>query len=173
MRRSRLGSEQFRKERQYAVRCATVNGTQPFDQADLVDGADLIENNLSGLPAKVNRQAGGIGPAFRRHWGDNHGVDVPIHFVRGNDETGASLSDFSAFGGIETNKMHLEAADYHCHASRSHREVEDPARSSRRSSPAWCMARKASSHPLRGLEAELTTNWFPWTSTSTGPSRWH
>ena len=161
MSRTRLGGEQFGKKSQHTVGRDVVDRAQAFDQAGLVHRPDLIEDNLSGLSLKANRNAGGIETPLCRHGRDNHCIDVSIHFIGRDNQAGACLPDFSALGGIESNEVNLEAAGYQRHSSRSHREGDERSRSSSWSSPARCIARKASSQPLRGREAERTTSWFP------------
>lgn len=173
MKRNRLRSEQFCKKSRHMVGRGLIHCAQAFDQAGFVDRAELIEHNLAHLASKADRNAGGIGPTFRGHRRNDHRVDVAVQFIGRNDRTGAGLSDLSSFRGIETNEIDVEAADYQRHSSRSHRVGEARWWSSSWSSPASCIARKASSQPLRGREVRRTTNWFPWTSISTGPSRRH
>ena len=162
----RLRSEQFRKKGEDMIGSIGSNRAQAFDQADLVDRAELIKDNLSRLSLETNGYAGGIGTALGGHGGHDDGVDVPIHFIGGNDQTGAGLSDFSAFSGIEANEIDLEAADYQRHSSQSHWEEEDPSRSRSWSSPAWCIvaegvlppaarARQGAHHQLVPLDVDF------------------
>ena len=135
----RLRSEQFCKKSKNMIGSIGSNRAEAFDQAGLVDCAELIEDNLPRLPLKTNGHAGGIGTALRCHGSDDYRVDMPIHFIGRDDQTGAGFSDFAAFSGIEANEINLEAVNYQRHSSRSHREGEERSRSSRRSSLAWCM----------------------------------
>jgi len=96
----RLGGEQLSEESEYVCTGVFIDLPQPFDQPALIYGPDLIQDDLAGLPFKVNRQASGVGAALRRHWGDDDGVDVLVHLVRGNDEAGACFTDFAAFGWV-------------------------------------------------------------------------
>lgn len=124
------------------IGCSLINRTQAFGQAGLVDHADLVQHDLSGLSAKADRDAGGIGTPFgerrvlarsgragenRCHGSHDDCVDMPVHFIKGDNQTGPGLSDFVTFGRIEAYEIVLESVDYHCHSSWSHREVEAPA----------------------------------------------
>lgn len=173
MKRSRLRSEQFCKKGQHMVGRGLIHCAQAFDQAAPVHRANLIQDHLSGLVPEANGNTSGIETALRGHRRNDHRVDMAVHFIGRDDQAGMGLSDLPPFRGVEANEIDVEVADYQRHSSRSHRAEEPCSRSKSRSSPARCMARKASSQPLRGREADRTTNWFPWTSTSTGPSRWH
>ena len=87
------------------------NRAEAFDQADLVDRAELIKDNLSRLSLETNGYAGGIGTALGGHGSHDDRVDMPIHFIGRDDQAGASFSDFAAFRWIEANEIDLEAAD--------------------------------------------------------------
>ena len=50
----RLRSEQFRKKGEDMIGSIGSNRAEAFDQADLVDRAELIKDNLSRLPLKTN-----------------------------------------------------------------------------------------------------------------------
>ena len=131
----RLRSEQFRKKGEDMIGSIGSNRAEAFDQAGLADRAELIKDNLSRLPLKTNGRGwdrddlfgkecvlGHSGWAGERvcHGSHDDRVDMPIHFIGRDDQAGASLSDFTAFSGIEANEIDLEAADYQRHPSRSH-----------------------------------------------------
>ena len=73
---------------------------QPFDQPALVYGPDLIQDDLTRFSFESNRYARGVGTALGGHGGHDNRIDVLVHFVRGDDEAGAGLANFTAFGGI-------------------------------------------------------------------------
>ena len=91
-----------------------------LDQAGLVHRSDLIQHNLTRFSLESNWHAGGVGMALGRHRGYDDGVDVVIHFIRGNDEAGAGLADFSTLGGVEAYEKDVEPGDYHVQFFRSH-----------------------------------------------------
>lgn len=114
------GREQFREERQHVALGGGIDFPHPLDQPLFVYGADLIQHDLAGFAFESDRDAGGIGTEFRRHGGDDDGVNVMVHFVRRDDEAGAGFSDFTALGGIETDEADVEAGRYDVHSLRSH-----------------------------------------------------
>ena len=77
----RLRSEQFRKKGEDMIGSIGSNRAETFDQADLVDRAELIKDNLSRLPLKTNGYAGGIGTALGGHGSHDDCVDMPVHFI--------------------------------------------------------------------------------------------
>ena len=60
----RLRSEQFRKKGEDMIGSIGSNRAEAFDQADLVDRAELIEDDLSRLPLKTNGHTRGIRGGF-------------------------------------------------------------------------------------------------------------
>ena len=77
-----------------------VNLSQSFDQPALVDGPDLIQDNLARLALEPNRHTCGIRTPLGGHGGYDNRIDVEVHFVWGDDQAGASLADFTAFGWV-------------------------------------------------------------------------
>ena len=97
-----------------------VDLADAFDQPGLVHGPDLIQHNLAGFPLESNRRTGGVGAALCGHGGNDDGIDMVVHFVRGNDEARAGFADFTAFGWIETHEKDVESGGYHVQFFRSH-----------------------------------------------------
>ena len=112
-----------------------VDLADALDQAGLVHRPDLIQHDLTRFPLESNRHAGGVGTALGGHGGHDDGVDMVVHFVRGNDEAGAGLADFTALGGVETHEKDVEPGGYHVQFFRSHRDVDGASRSMSWSSP--------------------------------------
>lgn len=106
-----------------------VDFAQAFDQAALVHGPDLIQDDLAGLPFETKRHACGVRAAFRSHRGDNHGIDVMVHLVRGDDEAGPGLPNFTTLGRVEPDEKDVEPGRYHVQSFRSHLDVEADSRS--------------------------------------------
>ena len=100
--------------------CGVIDFPHPLHQPLFVHRADLIQHDLPGFAFESDRDPGGVGPAFRRHWGDDDGINVTVHFVRRDDEAGAGFSDFTALGGIEADEVDVESGHYHVHSRRSH-----------------------------------------------------
>ena len=112
----RLGGEQFREQGEDMRSGGFIKLPQPLDQPALVYGPDLIQNDLTRLSFESNRYASGIRtPLFGHacvlahagwagemavHGGHDNRIDVLVHFVRGDNEAGAGLADFTAFGGV-------------------------------------------------------------------------
>jgi len=97
-----------------------VDLADAFDQPGFVHGSHLFQHDLAGLPLESNRHTGGVWAALCGHGGDDDGIDMVVHFVRGNDEAGAGLADFTAFGWIETHEKDVEPGGYHVQFFRSH-----------------------------------------------------
>ena len=97
-----------------------VDLADALDQAGLVHRPDLIQHDLARFPLESNLHAGGVGTALGGHRYHDDGVDMVVHFVRGNDEAGAGLADFTTLGGIETHEKDVEPRDYHVQFFRSH-----------------------------------------------------
>ena len=97
-----------------------VDLADAFDQPGFVHGPHLVQYDLAGFPLESNRHTGGVGAALCGHGGDDDGIDMVVHFVRGNDEAGAGLADFTAFGWIEAHEKDVEPGGYHVQFFRSH-----------------------------------------------------
>jgi hypothetical protein len=115
----RLWGEEFGEKGEHLCACQFVDLSHAFHQPAFVYGPDLIQHDLSRLSLESHRDAGRIKPTFRRYGGDDDGVDVLVHFVRIDDQAGAGLTDFTAFGGVEANEKEVEAGHYHVHSLRS------------------------------------------------------
>lgn len=124
-----LWSKEFCEKSKHVHAGGLINLAHTFDQPTLVYSPDLIENYLAGFAFEANRNAGGVGPTFRRHRGDNDRVDMTIHFVGRDDEARAGFTDFSAFGRIKPHEEHIETGGYHFQSFRSHLEVDEAPRS--------------------------------------------
>ena len=74
---------------------------------------------------------------------------VPVHLVRGDDQTGTRLLDFRALRRVQPNQKHVEPLDYHFHSSSSQR-VAGASFKINWSSPRAAICRNASSQPARG-----------------------
>lgn len=114
------GGEEFCEEREHVALCGGIDCSRPFHQPLFVHGPDLIQHDLSRLSFEPHGNAGWIKPTLCCHGGDDDGVDVLVHFVRRDDEAGAGLADFTAFGGVEADEVDVEAGHYHVHSLRSH-----------------------------------------------------
>ena len=100
-----------------------LDPSQPFDESILVHCPDLIQRNLPGFAFEVNRDTSRVGSAFRRHWSDDHGVYVAVHFVGRNDKARASRAHFATLGWIESHQEHIESGGYHFQCFRSHSDA--------------------------------------------------
>lgn len=119
-----LWREEFGEQCEHEPSGRFTDFAHAFDQPALIDGPELIQNNLARLALESNRHTGGIRAPLRSHGGYNDGIDMLIHFVRRDHETGASLADFTALGGIKPHEEHIESGGYHVHSFRSHVEAE-------------------------------------------------
>jgi hypothetical protein len=142
----------------YGVRCQSA---ERANQALDIDRTKLIQRYVTGTTLKTARHSPWIGTPGGRHRRDDHSAQVLVQFVRGHDETGTSLLDFAAEGGIQTDEVYF-AADtdcpryFHSHSSRSKRVAIG---SSRRPSCARSrMARAAFAQPVRGRRVDWTTS---------------
>lgn len=113
-------SEEFGEEGEDLSACQFIDLSHAFDQPTFVHRPDLIQHDLTRLAFESHRHAGGVGTTFCRHGGDDHGIDVLVHFIRRDDEAGAGLTDFAALGGIEADEVDVEAGHYHVHSFRFH-----------------------------------------------------
>lgn len=104
--------------------CGGINYPHPFHQPLFVHCADPVEHDLAGFALESYRHAGGIRPTFRRHGGDDDGVDVLVHFVRRDNQAGAGFTDFTDLGGVEADEIDVEAGHYHVHSLRSQADGE-------------------------------------------------
>lgn len=138
-----LWSEEFCEEGQDVHAGGLINLALPFDESALVYSPDLIENDLTGFAFESNRYAGGVGPTFRRHGGDDDRVDMTVHFVGRDDEARAGFADLPAFGWIQSYKKYIETGGYHFQSFRSHLEVDEASRSTSSSSPCRCTSSNA------------------------------
>ena len=111
-----LRGEEFGEEDENLRACHVIDLSHTLDQPAFVHSPDLIQHNLTRLAFKPHRYAGGVGAAFRCHGGDDHRIDVLVHFVRGDDEARADFADFTALGGIEADEKDVEAGYYHVHS---------------------------------------------------------
>ena len=68
-----------------------INLAHAFDQTGFVHRPDLIQYDLARFSLESNRDTGGVGAALGGHGGDDDGIDMLVHFVRGNDEAWAVL----------------------------------------------------------------------------------
>lgn len=124
-----LWSEKFCEKSKHVHAGGPINLPHAFDQPALVYSPDLIENDLTGFAFESNRYAGGVGPTFRRHGGDDDRVDMTVHFVGRDDEARAGFADLPAFGWIQSYKEYVETGSYHFQSSRSHLEIDVASRS--------------------------------------------
>jgi len=106
-----LRCEEFLQDFEHSPPGERIDPTEFFDKTRPIDRADLVENDLTRFAAESVRHAGGIGPPFRRHRGDEHRADVMVHLVRGNDEAWPGLADLPADGGIEGDTVDFEPTD--------------------------------------------------------------
>ena len=58
-----------------------VDLAQTLDQAVLIHGAYLIQDDLSLLPVKLQGNPRWISPSRGGHWRHDHGPDVTVHLV--------------------------------------------------------------------------------------------
>ena len=115
-----LWREEFCKQREHTYAGGFVKFAKPFDEPALIDRSDLIEHDLAGLAFESNGHARGIRAILRRHGGDDHGIDVMVHFIGRDDEAWARLANLASFGGIKADEEDLKARNYHCQSFRSH-----------------------------------------------------
>lgn len=97
-----------------------VDLADALDQPGFVHRPDLIQHDLTRFPLESNRHVGRVGTALGGHGGHDDGVDMVVHFVRGNDKAGAGLADFTTRGGVETHEKDVESGGYHVQSFRSH-----------------------------------------------------
>jgi len=97
------GSEHLGQESEHFLRGGVVDFAHSFNQAHFVDGADLVQDDLSGLSLESDRNPRRILSPLRGHGRDDDGADVTVHLVGRDDQAGTGFADFAAFGGIEAD----------------------------------------------------------------------
>lgn len=127
--------EEFSEEGEDLSACRFVDLSHALHEPAVIHGPDLIQHDLTRFAFESHRDAGGVGKALgqgcvsahpgwagesRCHGGDDHGIDVLVHFVRGDDEARAGFADLTALGKIEAEEVDVEAGHYHVHSLRSH-----------------------------------------------------
>jgi len=108
-----LRGKEFGKQSEDLGACHVSDRSYTLDQSAFVHCPDLIQHNLPGLTFESKRDTSRVGAAFRRHGSNDDRVDVLIHFIRGNDETGAGLTDLTSLCRIETDEKDIEAGPPH------------------------------------------------------------
>src|SRR5262245_22052400 len=162
-----LGTEHFLQHRQDSDLGLIIDPAEFSEEPGLVHRPDLIQHDLALLALKLIGDPRRIFPPARRHRGNDHRLDMAIHFIGRDDQARAAFLDLAADGGIETDQEHIEAPDYHCHSVVSQSVGALTSSSRSRSSACSAMARKASSRPCRGRSAGRITVCASWTSSST------
>ena len=122
------------------------DGSGALDQAGLVDGANLVEQDQPHLAAMPDRDAKGGGATAGGHGRDYGGAQMVMHLRRGDHQTGACLLNLAADGGIKVHQPDL-ATPYHF--SPLSASLAKPGRT-RASSPAAARAFDSSAQPARG-----------------------
>jgi len=91
----------------------------------VINGADLVEHNMPGLPLKPTRNAKGIAVPTRRQRGDDECVKVRVQFVGRNHDAGLGLANLTPAGRIQISQKDITSGDahpyFHRHASSSKR----------------------------------------------------
>ncbi len=118
-----LRGKEFGEQSEYLCACRVSDRSYALDQTTFVHSPNLIQDDLPGLPFESKRDTSRVGSAFRGHGSDDDRVDVLIHFIRRNDETGTGLPDFTALCGIQADEKDIEAGHYHVHSLRSHADI--------------------------------------------------
>src|SRR5450756_1907901 len=102
-----LRSEELLEHLQHRRRFVRVEHAQAFGQADFVDRAELVDDDLAVLAGESHVHAGWIGVARGGEWRDDHSANVPIHLVRRDDDARAGRADLAANGGVEVDEEHI------------------------------------------------------------------
>ena len=118
-----LRGKEFGEQSEDLCACHVGDRSYTLDQSAFVHCPDLIQHNLPGLTFESKRDTSRVGAAFRRHGSDDDRVDMLVHFIRGNDETGAGLADLTPLCRIEADEKDIEAGHYHVHSLRSHVDI--------------------------------------------------
>ena len=88
------------------------------DQPRFVHCTYLIQDDLPLLVLKLDVYPCRVVAFDRRHWRDNHCSDVPIHFVRRDNDARAGFSDLSTARRVEADEMNAVTTDrrHHSHS---------------------------------------------------------
>src|SRR5206468_11691426 len=104
----RLRGEHLAQDRKDLVGSLLIDCAQPPHEPDLVHCSDLVQDDLRSLSLEPDRNPRRIGTPMCSHRSDNDGVDVAVHLVRRDDETGASLAYLAPYGRVQAHKMDLK-----------------------------------------------------------------
>lgn len=91
---------------------------QPTDQAFLVHGAHLIENDVTDLALKPARHPEWVRVASSGKRGNNERLDVRVQFIGRHDDARPRFPDLAAACGIEAHQEDVAPA----HRGRYHRQ---------------------------------------------------
>jgi len=86
--------------------------SQLFHQSQLVNCANLIQNDLASLSLKLAIDPAGIRSLFGCHRINNHCCDMITHLIRRNHQARARLLNFTARRWIQIDQIDLETLDY-------------------------------------------------------------
>jgi hypothetical protein len=76
-----LFGKQLGKDGQHIALGSHRYASEVFNEATLIDSADLVEDNMRVFSFKSGCDAARIGSGFGSHWGDNDSLDIVIHFI--------------------------------------------------------------------------------------------
>lgn len=79
------GGEYLGQEGEHFLPGAVVDFAQPLYQAHFVDGADLVQDDLSGFSLESDGNPRGILSALRGHRRDDDSADVTVHLIGRDD----------------------------------------------------------------------------------------
>src|SRR6266508_4059930 len=97
-RRARLRREHLRERIQHHLLGDRLDGALSFHEAGSIDGAKLIQGNLTPFAGESTWHARRVWLSLRGHRRDDHGADVPVHLIRRDDDAGPDFLDLAADG---------------------------------------------------------------------------
>ena len=89
-----------------------ANVAQSFDQPDLVQRAELIQQNEAALSLKSYGDSKRRRPGSSGHGSVNHGGQLVAHFRWRYDQARAGFMDLTAHGGVERDQPDFSSG-YH------------------------------------------------------------
>jgi hypothetical protein len=91
----------------------------------MIHGANLVENDMSGAPGKLARDAERVPMAPGREWSHDEGTDMGVELVGRDDRARSGLADLAAPPRIQVDQEDFAPTNglrrYHCHSSSSNR----------------------------------------------------
>src|SRR5579871_2307357 len=101
----RSSSEQLREGGPRLGGRGSVDGTQSLEQALAVDGANLVQSNLTVNPLKTACNARRPFSTLRGQWRDDDTARHAMHYLRRYDCARSFLAHLDSYGRAESHKI--------------------------------------------------------------------